>query len=90
MAWEESLAESGEVKPLEGGGFHSSIVEIETVYVNFSYHYIFFNINRGHHKVTSALPPKQQGKYWIILYQFSIHLSSHVLHTTTLFEEREI
>lgn len=78
MAGEESLAESGEVKPLEGGVFHSSIVEIEAIYVNVRYHYLSLNINRGHLAVTSALPPKQQGKYWIILYHFSARLSSHV------------
>jgi hypothetical protein len=48
MTWEESLAEFGEVKPLEGGVFHSSIVEIEAIYVNICYHHLFLNINKGH------------------------------------------
>jgi len=61
MAWEESLAELGEVKPLEGGVFHSSIVEIEPIYVNVCYHHLSLNINKGHLAVALALPPKQQG-----------------------------
>jgi len=61
MTWEESLAELGEVKPLEGGVFHSSIVEIEPIYVNVCYHPLSLNINKGHLAVTLALPPKQQG-----------------------------
>jgi hypothetical protein len=48
MTWEESLAEFGEVKPLEGGVFHSSIVEIEAIYVNICYHHLSLNINKGH------------------------------------------
>ena len=46
MAWEESLAELGEVKPLEGGVFHSSIVEIEPIYVNVCYHPLPLNKQR--------------------------------------------
>jgi hypothetical protein len=61
MTWEESLAEFGEVKPPEGGAFHSSIVEIEAIYVNICYHHPSLNINKGHLVVALALPPKQQG-----------------------------
>lgn len=55
------MAELGEVKPLEGGVFHSSIVEIEPIYVNVCYHHLSLNINKGHLTVALALPPKQQG-----------------------------
>jgi hypothetical protein len=61
VAWEEDLAELGEVKPLEGGIFDSSIVEIEAIYVNVCFHCLSLKINKGHPKVASALPPKQQG-----------------------------
>jgi len=61
MAWEKSLAKLGEVKPLEGGVFHSSIIEIEPIYVNVCYHYLPLNINKGHLAVALALQPKQQG-----------------------------
>jgi hypothetical protein len=61
MAWEESLAELREVKPLEGCVLNSSIVEIESIYINVSYHSLPLNINKGHLAVALALPPKQQG-----------------------------
>jgi len=61
MSWQESLAELGRVKPLEAGIFDSSIIEIEPIYVNVCFHHLCLNINKGHPKVASALPPKQQG-----------------------------
>ena len=61
MARKESLAELVQVKPLEGGVFDSSVVEIEPIYVNVCYHPLPPNINKGHPEVASALPPKQQG-----------------------------
>lgn len=61
MAWDESLAELGEVKPLEGGVLHGSVVEIESIYVNVCYHHLSLNINKGHREVALTLPPKQQG-----------------------------
>jgi len=61
VTWEESLAELGEIKPLEGGAFHSSIVEIEAIYIDIGSHHPPVNTNKGHLWVASALPPKQQG-----------------------------
>ena len=61
MSWQKSPAELGKVKPLEGGIFNSSIIEIEAIYVNVCFHDLCLNINKGHPKVASALPPKQQG-----------------------------
>jgi len=39
VTWEESLAELGEVKPLVGGVFHSSIVEVKAIYVDICPHH---------------------------------------------------
>jgi hypothetical protein len=61
VAREEGLAQLGEVKLLEGGIFDSSIVEIEAIYVNVCFHYLSLKINKGHTKMASVLPPKQQG-----------------------------
>ncbi len=41
------MAELGEVKPLVGGAFHGSIVEVEAIYVDICSHHPPLNINKG-------------------------------------------